>query len=127
MNGDVVDKYDALLHHFFQMTQAQRIGYVPANAGEHDFQRTVEPNEYLAQGAVDRTYTEIKHGLDCRLRFLQQNRAIGVDLQRYRVNIQPAPILVIQHSAVSAFNLCSGDSTCVEPPGSWHEVPEFPF
>jgi len=30
--------------------------------------------EHLAQGAVDRTYTEVKHGLDCRLRLLQQNR-----------------------------------------------------
>jgi hypothetical protein len=42
-------------------------------AREHHFKRIVEQNEHLAQGAVDRTYTEIKHGLDCRLRLLQQN------------------------------------------------------
>src|SRR5665647_2259217 len=73
MHRGVVDKYAALLHHFLDVAQTQRVGHVPAHAREHHFKRIVEPNEHLAQSAVDRTYTEIKHGLDGRLRLLQQN------------------------------------------------------
>src|SRR5674476_1277603 len=39
MHRGVVDKYAALLHHFFHMPQAQRVGHVPAHAREHHFKR----------------------------------------------------------------------------------------
>ena len=34
----------------------------------------VKPFQDPAQGAVDQTFAEIKHGLDCRLCSLRQNR-----------------------------------------------------
>lgn len=49
----VVHENTALLHHFFNVTQTQRIGHIPAHACEHHFQGIVEPFEDLAQGAVD--------------------------------------------------------------------------
>jgi hypothetical protein len=42
-------------------------------AGWHDFQSLVKPFKDLAQGAVEQTFAEIKHGLDRRLRLLRQN------------------------------------------------------
>src|SRR5450830_1417639 len=68
MHGGVVNENTALLHHFLHMSQAQRVGHVPSNAGQHHLQRVVKPFEHLAQGAVDQTFTKIKHGRDCRLR-----------------------------------------------------------
>src|ERR1035437_8156997 len=73
MQGGVVNKNTALLHHFLHMSQTQRVGHVPAHASQHDFQRVVEPFEHLLQGAIDQTFAKIKHGRDCRLCLLRQN------------------------------------------------------
>lgn len=74
MHGGVVNENAALLDHFLNMSQAQWVRHIPANAGQHDFQRVVKPLEDLVQGAVDQTIAEIKHGRDCRLRLLRQSR-----------------------------------------------------
>jgi len=74
MHCGVVHENTALLHHLLNVAQAQRVGHVPAYAGQHDLQRIVQPFEDLAQGAIDQTFAEIKHGQDCRLCLLRQNR-----------------------------------------------------
>ena len=75
MHGGVINENASLLHHLLHMSQAQRIGNVPAYACEHDFQRVVQPFEDLAQSTGDETLAEIKHGPDCRLGLLRQNHA----------------------------------------------------
>ena len=84
MHSGVVNENTALLHHLLNVAQAQRVGHIPAHAGEHHFQRIVEPNEHLAQGTNNRTLAEIKHELDCGLRLLRQNR----------ISTPPTPALV---------------------------------
>ena len=73
MYGGVINKYTALLHHFLDVAQAQRVGHVPAHAGQHHFKSVVQPLESIAQCAVDQTFAEIKHGPDCRLCLMQHN------------------------------------------------------
>jgi hypothetical protein len=60
--GGVVYENATLVHHFLHMSQAQRVGNVPAHTGQHDFQWAVKPLEDLVQGAADQTLAEIKHG-----------------------------------------------------------------
>jgi len=67
------------MHHFLNMSQAQRVGHVPAHAREHDFQRVVKPLEDLGQRAVDQTLVEIKHGPDCRLCLTQTEPKLTLD------------------------------------------------
>ena len=67
MRGGVVDENAALLRHFLDMPQAQRVGHVPAHAGQHDFQRVVKLLEDFAQGTVDQLLAQIDHGRDCHL------------------------------------------------------------
>ena len=73
MYGGVVNENAALLHHFFDMSQAQRVRHIPAHAGQHDFQRAVKPMQKLVQGAVNKALAQIKHGQDCCLCFRRQN------------------------------------------------------
>lgn len=74
MNRDVIHENATLLHHLLDVAQAQRVSHIPTHAGEHHLKRIVQPFEDLAQGAVDQSLPEIKHGPDCRLRLSQQNR-----------------------------------------------------
>jgi hypothetical protein len=39
MNRGVIDRHPALVHHLFEIAQAQRIGDVPVHADQHDLQR----------------------------------------------------------------------------------------
>lgn len=50
MNSGVINADTALLHHFLDVPQAQRIGRVPAHAGEHHIQRIVHALDHLLQG-----------------------------------------------------------------------------
>ena len=54
MHGGEVNKYAALLHHFFQMPKAQGVSCVPTGAYQHHFQWTVQFLEYIAQLGDDR-------------------------------------------------------------------------
>ena len=74
MHCGVVDGNTAFPHHLFNVTQAQRIGHVPSHARQHHFQRVVQPFENFASSAIDQTFTEIMHALDCRLCLQRQNR-----------------------------------------------------
>jgi transposase InsO family protein len=74
MNREVIHENAPLLHHLLDVAQAQRISRIPTHAGEHHLKLIVQPFEDLAQGAVDQTLAEIKHGPDCRLWLSQQNR-----------------------------------------------------
>jgi hypothetical protein len=49
MNRGVINEHAALGHHFFDVTQAQRVRCVPAHADQHHLQRIVHPLDYLAQ------------------------------------------------------------------------------
>ena len=88
MHGGVANDYTALLHHFFDMAQAQWVRHVPANAGQRDFQRVVKPLEDLVQGAVDQLLAEIKHGRDCRLCLMRQNRHFCVKIPKKTANVR---------------------------------------
>ena len=50
------------------------LGHVPAHANGHDFKWVMKPLQDLVQDAVDQTLAEIKHGRNCRLCLLRQNR-----------------------------------------------------
>ena len=63
-----------LLHHFFNVSQTERVGHVPPHAGKHHIKGVVQPLQDLVQGAVDQTVAEIKHGQDCRLCLMRHNR-----------------------------------------------------
>ena len=73
MHGRVVNENTTLLHHFFNMSQTERVGHVPAHANEHDFKWVMKPLQDFVQGAVDQTLAEIKPGRNCRLCLLRQN------------------------------------------------------
>ena len=73
MHCGVVDGNTAFPHHLFNVTQAQRIGHVPSHARQHHFQRVVQPFENFASSAIDQTFTEIMHALNCRFCLLRQN------------------------------------------------------
>src|SRR5450830_909399 len=74
MNRGVVDEHAPLLHHFPDMTETQRVGYVPAYTHQHDLQRVVHPLDHLAQLPNHRTSAEIYHVSDCPLSLLRQSR-----------------------------------------------------
>ena len=74
LHGRVINEYTAILHHLLDVAQAQRVGHVPAHAGQHYFKSVVQPFESLAPCAVDQTLAEIEHGPDCRLCLMQHNR-----------------------------------------------------
>ena len=59
---------------FLTWRRLKRVGHVPAQAHEYDFQWIVKPFENLTQGAIDQTFTEIMHGPDGRLCLMQQKR-----------------------------------------------------
>ena len=65
-HGRVVNENTTLLHHFFNMSQTERVGHVSAYANKYDFQWVMKALEDLTQGAVDQTLAEIKHRWDCR-------------------------------------------------------------
>ena len=89
MHGGVINENTAPLHHFFHTSQVQRVGAIPAYAGDHHFQRAGKPFEDFVQGAVDQTFAEIKHGLDCRFCLLRQNLTeFGVGFVRERGEFQ---------------------------------------
>ena len=71
MHGGVVYENAALLLHFFNMSQAQRVRHVPAHSGQHHFKWVVKPFEDPVQGAADQTLTDIKYGRSCRLCLLR--------------------------------------------------------
>ena len=48
----MVDRHCPLGHHFFQMTQTQRVGDVPTYACQHYVQREMQPFERLAHSGV---------------------------------------------------------------------------
>ena len=73
MHCGVVNQNATLLHHFFNLSQAQWVRHMPAHAGEHDFQRVVQKFEDLVQGASYQIVAEIKHDWDCQSRPLQQS------------------------------------------------------
>ena len=45
----VVDKYATLVHHFFHMPQAQRIGQIPAHAHDHHLQPVMQALDDFAR------------------------------------------------------------------------------
>jgi len=49
MDSGVIDEHAALDHHLFNVTQAQRMGRVPAHADQHHLDRVVQPLDHLAQ------------------------------------------------------------------------------
>ena len=54
--------------------QPQRVGQIPTHARQQDFQRKVDPFEYLAQRAIDQTFAEIKPGSNCPVSLSRQNQ-----------------------------------------------------
>ena len=76
MNCDEVHEYTALLHHFFYVAKAQRVGHIPTHEGQHNLKRLMQPLETLAKGAIDQTFAKIKHGQVCRPFLLQRNQPI---------------------------------------------------
>ena len=58
MYGGVINENTAPLHHFFHVSQAQRVSHVSTHASEHDFQWVMQPLQDLVQGAVDQTVAE---------------------------------------------------------------------
>ena len=79
MNCHVIHENTALLHHLFDVPQAQRVNHIPVHEGEHHLKRVMPPFEDLAQSAVDQTLTEIEHGRGCRLCLMKQNRHSHLD------------------------------------------------
>ena len=70
----MIDKDATLVHHFFQMTETLGMSRIPASARQHDFQRIVQPFEYLAQLAYHRQLWFRKHVAIVRHRLMRQNR-----------------------------------------------------
>ena len=52
MDGRMIDRRPTFGHHFFKMTQTQRIGDVPAHARQNHLQRIVQAFQYLGQRRV---------------------------------------------------------------------------
>lgn len=59
MNRGVIDAYATLLHHLFEVAQAQGIGHVPPHAHQHDLQGKPQPLDH----ALHRTH------YPCHIRF----------------------------------------------------------
>ena len=58
MYGCVID-FDATFgHHLLKLSQAQRIGHVPANARQDDFSRMMHPQEHATQSFVQRFFDQ---------------------------------------------------------------------
>src|SRR6202795_4537730 len=53
----MIDRNSTLGHHFLEMTQAKRIGNVPTHAGQHYFQRIVQPFEHPCHTRIQRLHS----------------------------------------------------------------------
>ena len=56
MDGRMIDRDPTFGHHFFKMTQTQRIRDVPAHAPHNHLQRIVQAFQYLSQRRVQRLH-----------------------------------------------------------------------
>ena len=53
----MIDRNPTLGYHFFEMTQARRIGNVPTHAGQHYFQRIVQPFKHACHTWIRRLHS----------------------------------------------------------------------
>jgi hypothetical protein len=101
MNRGMIDRYAALVHHLFEIPQAQWVGHVPTHADQHDLQREPQPLYH----ALRRTHNH--------RRFASQVRATPVTRQ------SPAkPITTGLLREVTEMQVKAGLGPCTTPKGS---------
>ena len=121
VHGGVIDGYAALGHHLLDVTQAQRIGCVPAHAREHHLQRVVPPLDHLAQCREHhRSRPVVKTG--GRLPALAYCDGTKTSAPRFDTPMLPAPRRVLNYVA-AAFRL----ETCTHGPRKNPEFFNFPL
>ena len=77
MNRGMIKVNTTLGHHRFDLATAQRISFLPANAGEHDGGRKMQALEYGAQRRTHHRELIKIHVIMIRDCVLRQNQANG--------------------------------------------------
>ena len=112
VDSGVVDQHTAFGHHLFQVTQAQRVGGVPATAHEHDLQRKMQtPDDPSGSSSqVGRAAVPWLHCGRSTIATEPLNRWPGLQLEEGHVlkGYVPAPRAGVQDPVVAKTSAAGG-------------------